>query len=375
MVSVESKALPLIIDLLNERVWLRRLVVLIVGFVLSVMVWGVFLRYPGMNSSSRARAVDLVYGRAWRPYVQRVALPAIARLIASAVPDAARNALRQDIEGHQRLREWFQRHDWELDYAVEYAVVALLVYACLVGFVFAFRYLLTAVYTGSGLLLDAAPLVALAFIPSMFRYVNYIYDPPTLLLFTLGLAFMVRRQWLPFAVLFPIACLNKETTILLTLVFYIHFRREERLPKARFRFLLAYQVVVFAAVKGFLALLFADNAGAMVEFHLVYNLLYALAPQLWTTLSYFIVALLVLRNWSAKPAFLRDASWILLPLTVLCLFFGFAGEIRAAYDAYPIVVLLGMPTAFGLVGVEMVPLEEPAGRLTSSAGRPAGRGR
>ena len=170
-------------------------------------------------------------------------------------------------------------------------------------------------------------------------------------LFTLGLGLLVRRRWRLFLVVFVLACLNKETTILLTLVFAIHFRRPASLPRAAYRGLLLAQLAIFAVLKTGLYVLYRDNPGAFVEAHFPqHNLDVLKAYPLATVFGWCGVALLVAYRWPEKPAFLRDALWIALPLVVLTFFLGYLDELRDYYEAYPIVLLLILHSVGRIVG-------------------------
>lgn len=349
--------MPALFCYLTEHPRVRKLCILLIGFVLSLVVFFIFLRRPGINTDSRASVVDMVRGRAWKPFAYRTLLPSAARLLSGIVPASLEARVRKSVEETPALSSWFERLEWDPHHAVEYAAVSLLIYLFLVGFAIAFRYLVAALYDGPVLLIEASPLVALAFLPSMFRHANHIYDTPSLFFFTLGLALMARRKWRWFLLCFVLACVNKETTILQTLVFYVHFRHDERMGRARFRRLLGMQLAIFVAIKVSLTVVFWHNSGTFVECHLVRNIVFLPPAQLWSTLSYFIVGLFVVYHWSDKPRLLRDATWILLPLVVFTFFLGFFDELRDLYEAYPVVVLLAMQSAAALVDVRMTPIE------------------
>jgi hypothetical protein len=140
--------------------------------------------------------------------------------------------------------------------------------------------------------------------------------------------------------------------VLLTLVFAIHHGRRARLERALLVRLLAFQAFVFLAVKSGLAVVFADNPGGVVEFHLLdHNLPLLRSAGVSAIVPWLAIALCILYRRSEKPQFLRDALWILVPLLGLTLFLGYIDELRDYYEVYPVVVLLLAQTAAMLLGL------------------------
>jgi hypothetical protein len=202
---------------------------------------------------------------------------------------------------------------------------------------------------------DAFILLALLGLTQFFRYYSYLYDFPNLSLFTLGLGLLVRRRWRVFLPVYLLACLNKETTILLTLVFIIHFWPRRGMSGTRFAGLLFAQLGIFALVRLALFLAFLDNPGALVAWHVPHHNLDVLkAYPLATVFGWCGLALLLFYKWSAKPPFLRHALWIVVPLVVLAFFFGYLDELRDYYEAYPIVLLLALHSVGALMGFEVI---------------------
>ena len=149
-------------------------------------------------------------------------------------------------------------------------------------------------------------------------------------------------------IVFILGCLNKETAILLTLLYAVHYR--QRMDKAEFKKLLLLQVFIFLFIKSMLTVIFIHNPGTVVEFHLFdHNLqLLGLYPAktiaLWMGIAAVVMTLLF-HHWSDKPQFLRDGIWICIPLVCCILLFGFVDELRDYYEIYPIIILLVFPFA------------------------------
>jgi hypothetical protein len=236
-------------------------------------------------------------------------------------------------------------------------------YLSLAGFFFAFRYLFKAVYEAPGKLLDLTSLVALLGLPIMFKYTSFIYDFSTLFLFTLGLALMARKKWTSFLAVYTLACFNKETTILLTMLYVIYFYciLAIRLEKPAFIKCLSAQISIYIIARAILNFFFYDNPGTFllgtVGVLAKHNL--SMSPYSIEALAYLFIALMVLYKWEEKPLFLKCGLWILPPLVVLCLFFGFLDELRDYYEAYPIVLLLMAHTMGDITGWKAKPRSIP----------------
>ncbi len=273
----------------------------------------------------------MLNGTAWKPYVTRALIPLITRLVISVVP----------------IQPEF--------------VITALMFLSLVGFAYAFRYLL-ATFWDAGVLLDGLSLFAVvALLPLMATFSRQMYDFTTLFFFTLGLGLLARRRWRWFLAIFPLACLNRETTFLLSFVFAVHFY-----PRVERQFLvkmLAAQAFIFIAIRAPLLWLFKDNPGNAVEVFLpvqlyVLSQIFAFSAIGLLALLFVICGLallaLMLYRWNEKPLFLRQAAMVVVPLLVISyLLFGLPFEIRVFYEAYPVVFPLCVAPVFSRLALEM----------------------
>lgn len=145
--------------------------------------------------------------------------------------------------------------------------------------------------------------------------------------------------------IFILASLNKETSILLLLTFIIYFRKEHRLERSRYITLALAQAAIYIAIRIMLSLLYNHNPDNFLHFHLVNSILFL--PH-WLTFGVQVIVaimmLLLLHNWSRKPALLKNALWMFVPLFVLTLPFSGLDEIRVFYEVYPVVMLLIFPS-------------------------------
>lgn len=304
-----------------------------------------FVHTPGIEGYHNALYGHQVDAQAHRPFVLRALSPFVVRTLVRLVPDS----VREDLESiaADRKKPWRHRLiylGWNPKLLPEYLVGMAVMWASLLGFVWAFRGLIRTTIESSIWFENGVPLLALALMPIYFaEYYCYLYDFPQLFLFTLGLLLLAARRWTSFLVLYPLSCLNKETTVLLTVVFLLHFRRDAILSRGRFAAWLVYQILVFAAIRFWLMHTFADRPGDWVERYFWRNvsliqththLFYALFGVL------FALALVLPHRWSRKPRFLRQAFAVGPILFVLDAFYGYLDELRTYYEVYPVALLL-----------------------------------
>lgn len=323
---------------------------LLASLALAVLTIDVFVG-EGIDAYYRSRLVDMVHGTAYRPYVYRVLVPGLARIGIAVLPSAIKDALT-----HAFAAWTWRPAGWRPAYATEYVLVLVVMGGSLIGFAAAVRNLFSAVCVARAGIASTAALIGLACVPVFFGpFSRQIYDFTTLWLFALGLAWMIRSRWVAYAVLFPLACLNKETAILLTLVFLVHFaQHREGLSPRGFAGLLVYQVVVFAVIRTSLMYAFRNNPGGSVEMHFFdHNQLVLLHPQLMSKRLPLLVGATLFGawGWRRKPLFLRHALLALVPvLAVMGVTVGQVDEIRAYYELYPVVVVLVADSVCRAVG-------------------------
>jgi hypothetical protein len=277
------------------------------------------------DAEPRSSLESLVEGTAYKPFIYRALIPLLVRSLASLTPFSI------------------------------YFLAFLLVFFSLFGFVISARYLATAFYQPS-LFIDILSGLGLLFLfPLIFSGSKQIYDFSTLFFFTLGLAYLARGEIRHYLILFPLACLNRETTLLLTLFFMVYFYR--RLDLKAYLLLAGYQLAVFALIRLGLGLLYNNNPGGTFETHWSGHY-QALFEQPKATFDFLILCLLVLLltlwRWKEKPEFLRTAALVLIPLAfTLYLVFGFPYEIRVFLEIYPLIGLLSVQSLWSILYIDV----------------------
>jgi hypothetical protein len=268
---------------------------------------------------SRASGLELMIRfTAYRPFVYRILVPVLIRVAELILPLDART------------------------------LATAFMFLSLVGFVFALRYLYTTFWKPSPFM-DLPSLASVLGLVLLLQH-QKLYDLTTLFLFTLALSFLARGRFRSFLVLFPFACLNRETSVLLIPVFAVHsFRSMDRRTYARF---LGAQVLICLVIWVCLLVLFRDNPTALTTLHLRAHLdaaLYDVRHLIRLTLYAAGAAALMIWRWKTKPEFLRTSARVLIPLQVLLYFLvGAPFEMRIFAEVYPIIILLAFAPGEGV---------------------------
>jgi hypothetical protein len=305
---------------------------------------------------------DMVYGRAPQPFVTRVLLPWLIRAAAAVTPPAARAQIEESV---RRSLTNDGKPLWLYQYPFEFTVAknALLLFA--IGFAFALWWLARLTLDVPASAVDVIPIVVLFALPGFYGYGSMLYDLPALSLFTLGLALLAaRRLWL-YGLVFAVCVLNKETGLLLTLVWAVS--EAHKLKPRQLVVGVGLQLGFWLVVRGLLFWSFRNNPGESIALHLFRNAQVLAVPGNWflfrpvtvwlvlpTGFSVlyvlgFIVSLFALKR---APQFLKDAFWIAVPLFVLTWLFGNVDEMRVYYELLPVVALVLFSGLYRLMGYD-----------------------
>ncbi len=333
---------------------LKQIFFILALLLTSLYVFLVFLKSPGINSYERSKFPDMIYGKAWKPFVYRVFVPVSVRLITEIIPQELQNQVTDFGNENQNAIRVLSELNWEAEYLTEYVVASLLMYISLIGFAYFIREFFKINFKVSDSYLNLLTIGMLLALPVFYINDNYIYDFPSLFFFTAGLYFLQKQNWKLFLIIFLFGCWNKETTILLTLIFLIHYRKGFVTEKKKYLTLLSLQLIIFIFVKLILSIAFINNPGSFIEFHLLdYNKILLNGYNLITFASLLFLFLLIGYKWNEKPIFLKDSLWIAVPLFLLTMFLGFFNELRDYYEVYPIIVLLIGYSIAKLFGVDI----------------------
>jgi len=314
---------------------IARGVLLTVAYI-AVAAWplSIGVARPGITGYERCLLPDHIYGRAYRPYVKRQLVPLVVRVGTDVMPEVWKERMRLCFERFRleaRLR-------WDPAYAPEFVLTLVVMYVSLLGFLVALRKLLLLCLELSPGWAHGVVLGVAIGLPVTFAGQLYIYDFTQLFVFTVALVLMIRRYWWAYYPVLALACINKETSILLIVVFILWegrdiFRRWHWIHAA-------VQLGLALTILLSLAWIFRNNPGGDVEFHLWRNLAMPFTPLAWMRLAVLgMVVVLSLRRITEAPRFFRSGFVATLPpLLLAMLFFGYIDELRNVYEALPFVV-------------------------------------
>jgi len=306
-------------------------------FFISLIIFGTLALSSGLNRKGALELHDMIYGTAPKPFVYRQLMPFAIRLGVESIPSEMRDDINLKASQSSTIARILSRVKIPGNLFVDYAVTVFFIYVALWGFVLSFRFFYKQLFDTPNYWVDTVTIGALIGLPSFFSY-SFMYDIPTLFIFTLGAGLMIKRKWILYLIVFFIGCWSKETTILLTMIFFLYFYKHEQLRSGFFRNIVVAQIAMFILVKSFLGLVFYDNPGSLVEFHLVHNMLFGYQYSIVTFVTWVVLALLIFYKWNEKPRFLKKALWIAVPLVVLTLFLGLLHEMRDYGELYPFLI-------------------------------------
>jgi hypothetical protein len=319
--------------------------------VSSVVLFVFLMKPPGINGNWRATVPDMIAGTAHRPFVYRQLVPLAVRAANRATPQPIREAVAA-VAREPKRQELLSYLKWEREHLFDYVVIAAILMSCFLGFALAMRSLIGNVYHVSPAVRDMAPVPALILLPVFFRSFPAIYDPSALLLFAWALALMAKERLGSYYPVFALACLNKETSLLLVPLFVLR-ELGKRMPGFVFGHA-ALQTSIWGLFRSVLTERFRRNPGLTFEFHLLdHNLVLYREP---VYLLYFLAVfgsfwLLIRRGWAGAPRLLRRSFLLTFGvLFVATLLFGYVDEARDYLEAYPLAFLIMLPGILELLG-------------------------
>jgi hypothetical protein len=290
----------------------------------SILVWEYAKVWYGDNALPLIE--QNVFGLISKPFVYRQFVPIMAQLLIRF------GRIRADI------------------------AVILIIYFSAIGFVYSIKYLYTAFWKRT-IFTDITALLGIELLFLIIIKDQKIYDISTAFFFTLGLALLARYKFIMFSVLYPLACLNRETTIILTLFFMVYFFRRMKLEI--YIVALTYQVFIYLIIRLVIMQVFSQNPGTIAYFRPLQNLLaYLNNPFLTFVFISLIVILLfiIINKWFEKPLFLRTAFLIFISTSSIMYFlFGVSFEIRVFIEVYPIALLLSLQSLVNILKVKPNP--------------------
>ena len=327
-----------------------------------------YIKDPGINGYYTVMYGDMVYGKAYKPFVLRMLLPNTIKATTDILPLNVKNNIVQRAAEIPAFNQLFTKLNWETSLAPEYFVGVIYMYICLLLFLMVLRYFSKSLYKTNEQFHNYYTVLSVFILPPMFNYYSHIYDFPTLFLFTSCLALLFNRKWMLFIIVYTISCFNKETTILLAMVFFVTNYSDTRLTGKQFWTLFTMQTGIFVIIRITLLYLYRDNPGPSFEYHFAHNI--GLIKR-FSFIQFFAVLLFVIvlfRDWQHKPQFLKKSIYIVIPIFMFGIFFGRFDELRAFYEVVPILLMLMMPAIAYFLGIKIEQVSGTSVGINESSG-------
>lgn len=344
-----------------------KLILILISYLLASFIIVAMLPNP-ILVDKRIGMITLSNFQGHRPFQYRVLMPLVIRGIEAITPDFIKDSVT--VLAGPKIMANMENRDIDSDKAnvISKYVFRSVLYICLqilmmFFFLLALRLLAGALEIFPQHLTDFVPLGMVLVMPIYYDSAIYVFDFPHLVLFTLGLYLLYKQNWTWYLIVLGLGILNKETAILLGVVFVLAYH--SRLEKSQLIKLLILQAVIFLAIKFPLFMIFGNRPGGFVEWRLADNFehltklsnyfrftpigrimllpIYLNIPlPRGTNLPLFIVIIsAVWYRWKEKPVFLRKALGYLAVVIPLAFTMGLVFELRAYFDVLPIIYLLG----------------------------------
>jgi len=321
---------------------LKQMATFLQHVVISFLVFRFFAGEDSLALTEKpAEFGKMIDGTAGRPYVLRMLFPETIRLIKWLIPEDVQSRIVSFFTAKKWLSFYFAS-----DRAFEYAIALALSFLFFLGFSFVLKSLAGYFYRDSLLTQYITVFTGMMIIPLCSSYSHFVYDPATLFLFSFGVLLVVKKRLVPLLLFYPLLALNKETSVLLILVFIAYQFRQ--MPVKRIAAVSVLMGGMWFTIRILVIQTFAANPGTIAEFHLFdHNL------KLWgnpASASLFLMVFislgsLIIYEWKEKDEFLRRGFTVVFcPLFFLAVFFGYIDEIRALYETIPFVALLAAPS-------------------------------
>jgi hypothetical protein len=344
LISIKS-----IISLLKNEKTAGILFILIL-LIITPMVISAYIRVE-IDTYDCSRFEEMINGTAHKPFVYRVLVPVIIKSASAAIPQN----IKQRINDYGVKNVKYLTEKGKNIYLADLLIAAFVWYLSIIGFALVMKKILTDVYIVDKRVLYTIILFSVMGITIFFRYYSYIYDFTYLFLYSLSLYYLSKSKWALYLAAFILTTINKETSILLVMVYFIHYRN--KLPKPLFVKLLTAQLAIFIVIKTTINLIFINNPGSIVEFHILNNI--AMHPfSLSDFIAFVVLVVAVVYDWKNKPIFAKQSLSVFIPLVTLTLFLGLLSEFRDYYEVYPPLIILVVYTIGKILGDGIITLNE-----------------
>lgn len=323
------------------------------------------IQSPGFIND-RAGVIAMTDFSAHKPFVYRTLIPILIRGVEFVTPQSLVNAVNGALSDFLLNQSRTANLPIEKTIALTRSGYRIIVFeilnlAFLIGFLYCLRNLSKALNLFSSLWSDIIPLGIVVALPIYFNYGNFMYDFAALFFFSLGLISIYKQSWKWYVPIFGLALINKETAILLTVIYTVYYYGQ--IPRKQYWRLLIIQAVIFIVIKTALSLIFANNHGNAIEWHLSRNLAYLAdianyfrfdpigivplargglnipVPRGINIVMIAFIGFFIFYGWQCKPRFIK-VSLVIVPIFfVVGMLNGHIDELRSYIEILPVVYL------------------------------------
>lgn len=221
--------------------------------------------------------------------------------------------------------------------------LAALQFAALIGYALVGASLYATLFPASRWCPLIAPLLLLLLLPIVEQGIGHIYDFSVLLFVACLLRAMAGKRHLIYLAIFSAGCLNKETTVFVSLAYAAVFYG--RMPVLRYALMLAAQASIFLLIYMSVRVSFADNLGADMEVRMHLQLEHYLRqpPSFYATVA--VLAFSLSFRWNEKPLLLRQFMAMVPLHVILLLYAAYPGELRNWYESMPLLSMFFLRNA------------------------------
>lgn len=338
----------------------REAFILLVYMAVAASVLNIFMQTRSFKEGDTSREFTfskMLEGSAKRPYVYRQLAPMIANYGAGLLSAGEqREFVERYLDKFHLHRLYFGNtremlefdaklvDEWTPAYAIKYHIVYLLIFFGLLGALYCLRGLAPPADSNQKLLAPFIPAIFVLLIPLFFKHGNFSYDFIELFFLSALLLAALRGHYAWWLLLLPLAALNKESNILVPLLYLPAVLVTGRSWRSRLWIALGwiFSLVIYQIIKH----KFANNPGDTVAWQLGDKLLFLINPKnyfLWhdffapmipfprgfNILSILVFSGLVFSGWKTKPALDKSLFYAGLAINIpLFLLFTQTDEIR-----------------------------------------------
>ena len=332
----------------------REALILLLFIAASAAVLNIFMQTRSLEEGSpRFGLARMLDGSAEQPFVKRQLLPRLANQLTELIPADERAAfVEYHLDKYHLKNAYFERarranpgqETWTADYALKYHLIYALMFTSLLGTLYLLRALGPFLLMSDNPLAPFLPVGFALLLPLSYLHGGFFYDFSELFFLAALLLAAFKGGYVWWIALLPLAVLNKETALLVPLLYAPLLLSNCRSGPKRVAVL--FSLFLASSLFWSIGQEYAARPGGNVQWHLAGNLdfwtqagnyflwsdLYAPlipVPRGFNLLLTAAFAGLLSLRWRSRPPILRQLFWagliVNLPLFVL---FTYRDEIR-----------------------------------------------